>query len=144
MSDDLNEEAEERWCAEQREMVITYLVEQGLNDPNVGELPAWHVAPVVAVWAVESKNRPDWVGWWAVSGDIPTDYTTCGKERHPREALRDIGERWSEAAAAWSRGERYEVISLGSAEREEELAPLLKARGKMFIAWAADDNIWLN
>jgi hypothetical protein len=144
MSDELSEEAEERWCAEQRETVVAYLVEQGLNAPTVGEWPAWHVAPVIAVWAVESESRPDWVGWWAVSGDVPTDYTTCGEERHPREALRDIGKRWSEAAAAWGRRERHEVMRLRSVEREEELAPMLKVRGKMLIAWAADDTIWLD
>jgi hypothetical protein len=128
MGDDLSEEAEEEWCAEQRNLVVAYLVKQGLAAPNVGEWPAWHIAPVIAVWAVESQSRPDWVGWWAISGDVPTDYTTCGEERHPREALRDIGHRWSEEAAA----------------QDDQLASLLKARGMLLVEWADDDNIWLD
>ena len=91
MTLDMSEEAEERWCAQQRRTVLAYLDRQGIADPNVGECPAWHLAPIIAVWAVESTNRPDWVGWWAISGDLPTDYTTCREERHPRQALRDIG-----------------------------------------------------
>jgi hypothetical protein len=142
MADDLSEEAEERWCAGQRETVIAYLVQQGFSSPSVGEWPAWHVAPIIAVWAIESRSRPDWVGWWAISGDLPTDYTTCRDDRHPRQALRDIGARWIEAGAAWARGQRHERISLGSPQRQEELAPLLEARGKTLIQWAADDDIW--
>lgn len=144
MEDDLTEEQEDQWCADQRQAVVAYLMEQGHSEPNVGDWPAWHIAPIIAVWAVESQSRPGSVGWWAVSGDMPTDYATCGDQRHPRQALHDIGKRWCEAAEAWSNGQRHESITIGTSEQEQELAPMLKARGKLMIEWAADDKIWAN
>jgi hypothetical protein len=142
MEDNLDEEAEEQWCAQQREAICSYLVEQGVASPNVGDWPAWYVAPVVAVWAVESQRRPGWVGWWAISGDLPTDYTTCGEDRRPRQALYDIGRRWRDAAASWAIGKRNEAMSLSSREAEKELAPLLAARAELLLDFASDDCIW--
>ncbi|WP_232492670.1 DUF4826 family protein [Novosphingobium kaempferiae] len=142
MTDDLNDEAEQNWCAEQRESVVSYLVRQGIDAPNVGAWPAWHIAPLIAVWAVESKSRPEWVGWWAISGDVPIDYTTCREGRHPRQALHDIGKRWIEAAAAWAEGRRSELMQLASAQHERDLAPSLSARGESLVEWSADDTIW--
>jgi hypothetical protein len=110
--------------------------------PNVGEVPAWHVAPIVSVWAIESLERPGWVGWWAVAGDFPTDYTACQGERHPRQALRDIGTRWLAASDSWFKGEPAVGWELSSPEKESELAPLLAARAKLFLDFSADDGIW--
>jgi hypothetical protein len=78
MSEGLTAVEEEQWCAEQRDHVVSYLTRQGLQSPSVGDWPAWHVAPSIAVWAVESLKKPGSVGWWAISGDLPTDYTSCG------------------------------------------------------------------
>ena len=142
MDDDLDEKAEEQWCAAQREDVRSYLVGQGLVSPIVGDWPAWHVAPIVAVWAVESQQQPGWVGWWAISGDLPTDYVTCGEERSPRQALYDIGRRWSDAAELWAIGKRCEAMSLGSEAKEKELAPLLATRAELLLDFASNDGIW--
>lgn len=135
-------ELEEHWCDEQHQLVVSYLRKQGIADPNVGQWPAWHIFPVIAVWAVESKARPNSVGWWAISGDLPIDYTSCGDERHPRQALRDIGERWCKAAASWVKGQRSDLMQLNSPEQERELAPLLESRGHSLIQWSHDDAIW--
>jgi Domain of unknown function (DUF4826) len=142
MANPSNEELEEHWCEEQHQVVVAYLRQQGVADPNVGEWPAWHIFPVIAVWAVESKTCPNSVGWWAISGDLPTDYTSCGDERHPRQALRDIGERWCNAAASWFNGKRSDLMLLNSPEQERELAPLLGLRGHTLIQWSNDDAIW--
>ncbi|MFN4038756.1 MAG: DUF4826 family protein [Erythrobacter sp.] len=142
MDDDLDEETEEQWCAAQREGVLSYLVGQGFVSPNVGDWPAWHVAPMVAVWAVESQKQPGWVGWWAISGDLPTDYVTCAKDRSPRQAVYDIGRRWRDAAALWAHGKRCENMSLGSQDDEKELAPLLAIRAELLLDFASNDSIW--
>lgn len=76
---------EETWCAALRDQVIAYLDRQQLVHGRIGEWPAWHVYPYVAVWAVESVRRPGWVGWWAIAGDCPADHVVCGPERTPRE-----------------------------------------------------------
>ena len=98
------ENAEVAWCANERTRVIEYLKQAHLAHGAVGEWPAWHVWPHVALWAIESAARPGWVGWWVISGDLPTDYATCGPERHPREGVRDIAQRWHTAAAQWEQG----------------------------------------
>lgn len=133
---------EDAWCSRQRAEVIEYLEREQLVHGEVGEWPAWHVWPQVAVWAVESVAHPGWVGWWVISGDLPTDYTTCGPERHPREGVRDIAERWRTAASRWKQGERADDWNIGSRENEATLAPLLAARAETLLSFVADDSLW--
>ena len=45
---------EERWCNEQRANVVKYLRSQKVEHGSIGDWPAWHVAPYVSIWAVES------------------------------------------------------------------------------------------
>lgn len=142
MDDNSNDEADEHWCRTQRQQVLVYLSDEGFKSPNVGDWPAWHVAPVISVWAVESVELPGSVGWWAVSGDFPTDYTACSVERHPRQALRDIGSRWQNAAARWADGQPADGFGLRNVAEEGELAPLLLARSQQFLNIAADDGNW--
>lgn len=142
MSDEPADEADDVWCATQRREVLAYLANEGFQSPSVGEWPAWHVAPLISVWAVESVKHPGWCGWWVVSGDFPMDYTTCNNERHPRQALRDIGLRWREAASNWANGEATSGWSLSDPSRQKELAPLLAVRAALFLDIAADDANW--
>ena len=136
------ENAEEAWCANERAQVMDYLKQAQLVHGGVGEWPAWHVWPHVAVWAVESASRPGWVGWWAISGDLPTDYTTCGSERHPREGVRDIAQRWQTAAAQWEKENHTQEWSIGSPETEGALGPLLALRASLLLSYVADDTLW--
>ena len=133
---------EQAWCDDQRAVVIDYLARQQIEHGKVGEWPAWHIQPHVAVWAVESAIRPGWVGWWAISGDLPTDYTSCGAERHPRAGLRDIAERWRAAALLMGKGKTVSDWSVGAPEQRRELAPLLAARAETLLSFAADDALW--
>jgi hypothetical protein len=88
--------SEDTWIASQRKVVQEYLEREGVDHLGVGEYPAFHLHPYVAVWAVQSKKAPGWVGWWAISGDLPTDYVSRGKIAHPREALRAFAHHWRE------------------------------------------------
>jgi hypothetical protein len=136
----LSDLEEEQWCAEQRESVLAYLASEKCPSNSLGEWPAWHIAPILSVWAVESIKHPGWVGWWAVSGDFPTDYVECGVERHPRQGLRDIGLRWKNAANSWLNGEEVDDWNLGDGVNHRELAPLLAQRAEMFLDIAADED----
>ena len=135
---DLDEEDEERWCDERRAEVVAYLTEQKLNHGDVGEWPAWHVARYVSIWAVESLKRPGWVGWWAICGDLPTDYCTATQPAHPRNAAREFSQTWAAAVAALRPGD----ATLGDTGLPASLAPLLQERAGMLAAWAEDDSIW--
>ncbi len=114
------------WAAEQRKVVEAYLRTQGCDHAGVSLEPRWYLSPYLAVWAVRSKAHPDLIGWWAVSGDVPTDYMTASRElRCTADVLAAFGAQWSRAAEAMSRGEH---AGIGKPENIAELAPLLRTR----------------
>ena len=132
----------ERWCAEQRENAARYMSEQPVEFGALGEWPAWHVAPYVSVWAVESVKAPGKVGWWVISGDLPTDYTSGARTPDPRSAVAAFATLWESAAARMERGEQLDTFTVGNPENALELAPLLKSRAKILSEWARDDSCW--
>jgi hypothetical protein len=87
-------DVERSWEAEQRQNVAAYLKVEGLTHGEIGTDPAWAVYPYVSVWAVESVRSPGWVGWWAISGDLPTDYCSADGARDPRSAVQRVAESW--------------------------------------------------
>jgi len=78
---------EEKWCEERRAEVAAYLKAEGVSHGRIGEWPEWHVAPYASIWAIESAARPEWVGWWVICGDLPTDYVSADTIKHPRDAM---------------------------------------------------------
>ena len=138
-------EAERLWCDHQRHQVTEYLRTQGVEHWRVGDWPAWHVAPYVSIWAIESLIRPEWIGWWAISGDLPSDYISAAdieSPQHPRKALRAIAELWLDVVRAWNVGREYEGFTIAGGHRDRELAPLLESRAKVIIDWTDDDSLW--
>jgi hypothetical protein len=136
---------EERWCHEQRVKVEDYLCSQRVNHGRVGDWPAWHVAPYVSVWAIESLAHPEWIGWWVICGDLPTDYISSvdvQPPQHPRKALRVIAERWLKQATAWNEGRDDHEIRIGDPHSHKELAPLLESRAKLLMNWTDDESLW--
>jgi hypothetical protein len=138
-------EVEERWCEQQRQCVTDYLRSQGVEHGCIGEWPAWHLAPYVSIWAIESSIRPEWIGWWAICGDLPTDYISAADvepPQHPRKAMRAIAQFWLKAVDAWNQGLEYEGYQIPGPHSHQELAPLLEARAKLLIDFADDDGLW--
>ncbi len=134
---------EMRWCADRRDEVGRYLAAEGVDHGQIGEWPAWHVAPCVSVWAVESRLKPGWVGWWVVCGDLPTDYVSAGEIKHPREVLQAISDKWRRYCESVRSGAQPAELSIGSARAIPlELIPLLEARATMLASWAQDDSNW--
>ncbi|MBZ9997111.1 MULTISPECIES: DUF4826 family protein [unclassified Mesorhizobium] len=137
-----SEAEEEAWCESQRQYVIDYLEREQLKHGRVGEWPAWHVYPYVAIWAIESLARPEWIGWWAISGDLPTDFIPCGQDPTPRAAAREFGLRWKKAAVAMAQGRESEEFTIGRPDDAATLAPLLASRASILLGWAEDDEAW--
>lgn len=134
---------EEAWCNERRAEVAAYLMAQRVHHGEVGDWPAWHLAPYVSVWAIESAVEPGSMGWWVISGDLPTDYAGSDGLLDPREALRAFAERWKAAAVLMARGEAYPEVRMGrSAEERKSLAPLLQRRAELLSRWTEDDELW--
>ncbi|MGH8443938.1 MAG: DUF4826 family protein [Solimonas sp.] len=133
---------EERWCDECRGRIVAYLKREAVHHGRVGERPAWHVAPYVSIWAIESGTMSDAIGWWVICGDLPTDYVSGHGIAHPREALRAFVRRWSAFVAAEQRGESLEDWCIGDGSRHAELAPMLESRARLLLEWADDDSCW--
>ncbi len=133
---------EERWCAERRAQVTKYLAEQRVEHGEVGSWPAWHVVPYVSIWAIESLLTPGDVGWWAICGDLPTDYLSATRVKHPRKAMLAFADAWRETAGRMLNGLRPDEIAYGPPERNLELAPLLQNRADLLRQFAEDDSVW--
>ena len=61
----------------------------------MAEYPAFHLHPYIALWAVHSKISLGWVGWWTITGDLPTDYISSTEAREPSEAMRALMGRFA-------------------------------------------------
>jgi len=135
-------DVEAQWCDERRKEVGEYLSKEGLDHGEIGSWPAWHVAPYVSLWAIESLKNPGTVGWWAISGDLPTDYISSSDAHQPRRALRVFADIWDDVASHMREGKSHPSINIGSLETKSKLIPLLEKRSEALRRFAEDDSIW--
>lgn len=138
-------EIEEQWCNEQREVVTAYLLKEKVPFNDIGEWPAFHLAPYLSLWAVESREVLGSIGWWALCGDIPLDHISAADielPQHPRKALRVFSKNWREIVRAWDEGKAPANVRLGSVGDREVLGPLLTTRAKFLLELADDDELW--
>src|SRR5687768_5961712 len=130
---------EAAWVARQRQIVVDYLASQRCEHNGVSLEPRWSVSPYVAVWAVRSKANPDAVGWWAISGDLPTDYMTAAAHlRTHGDVLLAFAKQWREAAERMKNGEHLDAYVVGDPSRAMELAPLLQTRAELLQDFGED------
>jgi hypothetical protein len=137
VSDDLEATA---WAAQQRQIVIDYLASQGCDHNGVSLEPRWFVSRCVAIWAVRSKANPDRVGWWAISGDLPTDYMTATHQRTAGDVLIAFARQWREAAERMKSGEQLDGYAIGDPSCAKALAPLLQTRADLLQEFGEDLN----
>jgi hypothetical protein len=138
-------DVEEAWCDERRAEVTAYVDSQGLARGDVGDWPAWHVAPLVSIWAIESGSTSGAIGWWVIAGDLPTDYIPGRGVPDPREAVRMFAERWQAAAAEMRDGRDASEIRIAVTPQERRaLGPMLESRAVMLARWADDDAVWVD
>lgn len=142
MSDDTEMDEERAWVAAERRKVMTYLESQKCFHAGVGEWPAFHIDPYVALWAVQSPTHSGRIGWWAISGDLPTDYMSSASGYHPRDALRHFSSEWLAASEAMEKGVPYEGVKIGKPELWPKMAPLLRKRAGILREYADDDGWW--
>jgi Domain of unknown function (DUF4826) len=136
-------EVEAAWCDERRAIVVDYLRKQQVAHGRIGGSPAWHIAPYVSVWAIESGKTPDATGWWVISGDLPTDYLSGFEAHDPRKVVRAFGLRWQAAAREMSRGNEPLDMQIGNTpEERKHLSPMLMSRAELLIDFANRDEIW--
>ena len=133
---------QDQWCAEVRSHVEAYLKDEKVEHGRIAEEPTWFVAPYVALWAVESKPRPETVWAWVISGDVPMDLADATQHEHPREAMHAIADRWLAYAADVRAGRASGEIEMDGVDTDAELVPMLVSRAETLHEWAADDALW--
>lgn len=133
---------EAKWLSEQRDNVQRYLRNEGVQHRGVASEPEWFVAPYVSVWTIESMVAPGVVGWWAISGDLPTDYLGGGDATDARTALIAFADRWREVSSYMLRGEEHPTIRIGRSRDWRKLGDLLQRRAQIIEDWSNDDEMW--
>ena len=144
MIDDESEAEEEldpHWAQAQRLAVAAYLSRQRVPHGELPLSPAWHVAPYVGVWDVPGRTSGE-RSFWAIAGDLPTDFVSADTLPNARSAVLALAERWLAVAGYMAKGLRHPTISIGSGERSAELASLLQSRATLLADWARDDELW--
>jgi hypothetical protein len=141
-SSTVDETAEIAWCDARLPDITACLERNGLDYGRIGDWPAWHVMPYAGIWAVESRHRPEWIGWWAIAGDLPTDVMPAMGIDTPRDAMRAFAKRWANHADALERGEVPKVWAHQSDAELLKLTALLKRRGAALQMWADDNAAW--
>jgi hypothetical protein len=132
----------ERWCGEQRAYVENYLRHERVEHGPVAQTPAWHVAPYLSIWMVESAQKPGQVGWWVVCGDVPADYVSAEYVGSPREAMRTFAARWKRLSASMRQGKPHPEFNIGTPGEWPKLGKLLDTRADLLAKWADDDSAW--
>ena len=133
---------EEGWLRQEHEKVLAYLASQKCEHGGVAEWPAFHIDPYIALWAVQSPTAPGPIAWWAISGDLPTDYMSSISGYHPRDALRHFSAEWLSVAGAMARGEAHPRTKMGTPELWPTMAPLLRSRAAILRDYADDESLW--
>ncbi len=136
------EKALKRWVAKERRRVKDYLVRQGIKNPNVGKWPAFEASPYFAIWAIESKKAPGQIGWWAFSGDCPTDYISAAGKCHPRNALKILLKEWKRHVSYLKKGRQPPNAIFGNSNNLSEVGEQLEKRVAILSGWIKDDSLW--
>lgn len=130
------------WLKGQRAGVEAYLKAEGVVHGGVSAEPGWYVPDVLAVWPVQSAADPTTVGWWAISGDMPTDYVSATSGMDARAAIAAFASSWQDAAAHMAAGVAPSGFTIGNRENWASLAPMLRSRADTLARWVADDEMW--
>jgi Domain of unknown function (DUF4826) len=142
-SDDYDDPTlEAQWLSEQRNNVQSYIQNEGVQHGGIASEPEWFVAPYASVWTIDSMVAPGVIGWWAISGDLPTDYLSGHDATDARSALAAFAIRWREVSAYMLRGEEHPTISVGRSRDRHKLGDLLLRRAQVLEEWADDDEMW--
>ncbi len=135
-------DADLAWCDARRADVEAHLQTVGLAHGRIGEAPAFYAVPYASLWAVESKDRPEWIGFWAIAGDLPTDALPAHGIDTPRDAMRAFGKRWTNHASAMEGGEVPQAWRHLSDGELLKLTAQFRKRGPALTLWADDASAW--
>ena len=130
------------WLQEQRSQIESYFKKEGIKHGAIAEKPDWFVAPYVSIWRIAGHANPETEGWWAISGDLPTDYCSSSGIKDARSAMYHFAKIWDEVSECMIRRKPHPDITIGKEDNWPELGDLLKRRSMILLDWAKDKELW--
>jgi len=139
-----DEEVSAKWCAECRTKLLARLADDGVVHGHIDDEPVTYAPPTASVWAVESKDDPGVVEWWALVGECPFVLGPAEKVPSPRDFLRKISQHWNAQADEQDEAARQARKAAGIEELPIPITPPFGPRwyASIFERWAADDSAW--
>jgi hypothetical protein len=134
-------DVEAAWFRRSRDHVAEYLLRQKVPSASLPDRPSWSVAPYVALWMVPGARSGN-PAFWAIYGDLPTDFMPFDSATTARDALRAFGERWATASEYLLAGRQHPTIHIGDPAQPEAFGALLATRATTLREWASDADLW--
>lgn len=133
---------DENWVRDERQKVVDYLKLEGCRHAGVADWPTFYVGTHLALWAVQSTKHVGRIGWWVISGDVPTDYMSSSDGELPQDALRFFADQWAEMADCMKRGVPHPTIEMGDPEEWPQAGEILAEWVGILEEYADDPTIW--
>ena len=140
---ELTKDQEREFLSSSRETVLRYLSHQDVMHGGVPQEPEWALPPYVSIWAIRSPKKPGGIGWYAITGDLPTDYVSSASAGDARSAMRHFARLWAEVAECMKQGVQHPDCRIGTPQTWPELHVLLSRRVGLLNDFARDDSHWV-
>ncbi|KZN43060.1 DUF4826 family protein [Pseudoalteromonas luteoviolacea] len=129
------EQKQERFVLWQRENLQAaqkFLAEKGIITTKVVEKDCRFLPPAIAIWKFKDQKGK---GYWAVSGQVPTDAAEESAASNPRDVLRYFSFQWQMKADG--------IVSSGVKEKTQlDFANLLVNRAHGLYDLYESDKLW--
>ncbi|MDO6428216.1 DUF4826 family protein [Thalassotalea sp. 1_MG-2023] len=126
----MTELEQQQWVREQYQTATKFLADRGLITKSVADKESRYLIPLMSVWKI---NLTDNTTVWAISGDLPTDYSPASVAPDAREAVRHFSLKWQLQAENLLKDEK---------EESKRLANHLISRAEGLYQLFDDNNVW--
>ncbi|MDF0535446.1 DUF4826 family protein [Shewanella yunxiaonensis] len=123
-----------QWVREQFQKANRFLAEKGIVPSKVIAEECRYLAPLVALWKLES-SIPSKKTYWVIGGDLPADFIEVTAAKDAREAMRHFSFRWQMQAEGLLQSSTVDAT-------QEKFAQLLISRAESLYQLQNDDSFW--
>ncbi|ESP91024.1 MULTISPECIES: DUF4826 family protein [Pseudoalteromonas] len=132
MSKSQQQQSLQLWQREQLQAAQRHLAEKGIITNKIIEKECRILPPAIAVWKLQDEKGK---GYWAITGQVPTDATGDKAASNAREALRYFSYQWQLKADG--------IINAGVKEKTQvDFANLLVNKAHDIYAIYNNDKLW--
>jgi len=128
----LTQAQQSEWARIQFQKANKHLAENGVLFESVVTDESRYLAPYLAVWKIKAI---DGAFYWAISGDLPSDYTALENAANVKEVLRHFGMTWQLKAENL-------LQAAGDDATQKEYAELLQNRAESLFAMQNAPQLW--